>query len=519
MATIRSYVDEAGTTVFTNEKTFQQDSAQPTAGKLRASSGASPTILSTATSNSNLGLPVSQEIINNLDTQLRAVISNSGDDYLKLAQGLATIDGYIEAKKSDFFKAAQEQSHAQFGVQAFAQAVEENIKLDRASPEYAKYGMSDSDETLAARKRLGEVINAADSAVKEKLIANPSYLALEAYAKTYKSTAEKMVDKTFTRQETLRQNAELQFASYTPQEKNMINLALGNETKDPMMAITRIARMPDQSKKELDEVIRGGTSGLPALATAGNNVALSALVNTEKARTGASDEQVLTSLAPVMKIANDNTFALSAYEKLGEELRGNLTSDERKKVMKEDRDILAGKVKNPQAAASLRQSLALRVATELTMEKLNGNILSNGSSLPKPAFLEIASQDPKYNSGKISRDDAIALANLAPTVEARQKNIKDLVAYYKSAVDNQSKSLIFTPSPLALEGFHARAVNAGVLGDLKDYVSGMSVSNVIPNIGSALNTLDNQFAKVERAVNAPIADFLYGDASAYRKGK
>lgn len=428
---------------------------------------------SPAVATNNASLATSQSILTNLGDQLRVAQEQFGNDPIRFAEEVAKIESSVVAKKADFFKEAQAQAYVTYGVPDLEKNLAVNKQKDNAPWFRQKYGMVDSDETIAAQTKLAAMKNAADGSIRESLLSNQIYQHLDAYHKTFAKLAEGTLASSVNRQEQMRTQAAMEYSSYTVEERDLLDKAIGNSTKDPSMAFSRIRLMSPDKKKALNEVVIGGHKSVPQLALAGNPFAQNVAMTTETEVFG--DRAVAEKkISEIVNISSSNDAAMKALAAMGAP----------KDAMAAASAVLgpAAKVTGKAAtedAARYRQKIALEYAAIQTQRNFDSDVLSLRSDLPLPVFLQAARGDPKQNpTGKINIDAAIAIAMRAPTIQEKQVNRDALVAFYGDAASRQNKSMFFKVNPLSAEKLQTKISLMGIFGQALS-----KVGDALPDFG------------------------------------
>jgi len=425
------------------------------------------------TAPNNASLPGSMSIISNLGDQLRQAQELYSGDPIRFAEEVSKIESTVAAKKVDFFKEAQARAYVTYGIPDLERNLAVNKEKDNAPWFRQKYGMVDSDETIAAQTKLAAMRNAADGSIRELLATNTAYQQLDTYHKTFAKLAEGSLNSSVNRQEKLRVEAAAEYASYTVEERDLLDKAVGNTTKDPAMVFARTRLMSPDQKKMLNSVIVGGHKAVPLLALSGNpfaqNVALATETEVFGDRTVAEKK-----LSEIAGIAASNELAMKTLVNMGAP----------KDVVANAGSLLgpAAKVTGKAAsedAARKRQEIATAYAAMQTQKTFDSDVLSLKSDLPIPAFLQAARNDPKQNpTGKINIETASALAMKAPTMQERQANRDALVAFYGNAAERQNKSLFFKVHPLSAEKLQTKISLMGIFGQAVS-----KVGDALPSFG------------------------------------
>lgn len=450
-----------------------------------------PKFITPAAVPNNGSLPGSQDIISSLGNQLRQAQELYSGDPIRFAEEVSKIESTVAAKKVDFFKEAQAQAFVTYGIPDLEKNLAANKAKDNAPWFRQKYGMVDSDETIAAQGKLAAMKNAADGSIRESLLSNKTYQELDTYHKTFAKLAEGSLNSSINRQEKLRVEAAAEYASYTVEERDLLDKAIGNTERKPEMVFARTRLMSPDQKKMLNAVIVGGAKAVPQLALAGNPFAQNAALATETEVFG--DRSVAEKkLSEVTAIASSNEQAMKTLINMGapKDVIANASS------LLGPQAKVTGKAASEDAARK-RSEIAVKFAELQTQKNFDSDILSLKSDLPVPAFLQAAKGDPKQNpTGKIDRKLAIALANKAPTIQERQANISALTDFYGSAATRQNKSLFFKVNPLSAETLKTQATLMGVLGQAT-----AKVGDMLPDFGVPDMTGGNLEAYMNQSVN------------------
>lgn len=407
----------------------------------------------------NMSLPGSQEIIINLGNQLREAQEKYSNDPIRFAEEVSKIESTVAAKKVDFFKEAQARAFTTYGIPDLEKNLAANKEKDNAPWFRQKYGMVDSDETIAAQTKLAAMKTAADGSIRESLLSNKTYQELDTYHKSFAKLAEGSLNSSINRQEKLRVEAAAEYASYTVEERDLLDKAVGNTTKDPAMVFARTRLMSPDQKKMLNSAIVGGHKAIPSLALSGNpfaqNVALATETEVFGDRTVAEKK-----ISEIAGIAASNELAMKTLINMGA-----------------PKDVVAnaGSLLGPQAkvtgkaasedAARKRQEIATAYAAMQTQKTFDSDVLSLKSDMPVPAFLQAARNNPAKNpTGKISLETASALA-MRGTPEEQKRNRDELVNFYGNAAEKQNKSLFFKVHPLSAEKLKVKIALSSMASD------------------------------------------------------
>lgn len=411
------------------------------------------------TAPNNASLPGSMSIISNLGDQLRQAQELYSGDPIRFAEEVSKIESTVAAKKVDFFKEAQARAYVTYGIPDLERNLAVNKEKDNAPWFRQKYGMVDSDETIAAQTKLAAMRNAADGSIRESLLSNKTYQELDTYHKTFAKLAEGSLNSSINRQEKLRVEAAAEYASYTVEERDLLDKAVGNTTKDPAMVFARTRLMSPDQKKMLNSVIVGGHKAVPLLALSGNPFAQNVALATETEIFG--DRTIAEKkISEIAGIAASNELAMKTLVNMGAP----------KDVIANAGSLLgpAAKVTGKAAsedAAKKRQEIATAYAAMQTQKTFDSDVLSLKSDLPIPAFLQAARNNPAKNpTGKISLGTASALA-MRGTPEEQKRNRDELVAFYGNAAEKQNKSLFFKVHPLSAEKLKVKIALSSMASD------------------------------------------------------
>lgn len=232
------------------------------------------------------------------------------------------------------------------------------------------------------------------------------------------------------------------------------------------------------------ELMQGGEKAIPSLALKGNIFAQKVLLDNEAAIFGGK-EAAVAKISKLNDILQNNQVAAAAYTDLKN--AGKLgTGPEVEKQAADLKTLLAageaaGK-ENKQAAALRRVEIAQLVAKHTAEKDFNSDIigLRTKSSMPVPVWLQQAADASP--GAKISKTDAIRLAQAAPSMEERRIRLAELVAFYDGAVQTQNKSLLFGVSPLASDQLKAEA-------SLKEVFGSFLQRTGLPGLGSAVKDI------------------------------
>jgi hypothetical protein len=418
----------------------------------------------------------SEDIIANMETRLRILQETSGGDTIALSKGLAQLDADVAMKKADIYKEIQSLSLAKYQVPSLQKALQESIALDDKSPGFRqKYGSTDSSETGAIRSQLNQAMAAADGAINEGLKGNSVYQSIDTAAATFRRTAETLIFKNMAKDEQVAAAAQDAYNRYTPEQKKTWDMAIGNTDSNPVMAIAHYKALPAKGREELNQVVEGGNIAIPALTLSGNVFAKRIAIQKEAEVSG--DANIAAAkVESLVNIASDSTAAFKAYETLKKV--GLISPTDAKALdiqVKTSLDPRLSSGANKEEAAKLRRFVAMKVARAETTKAFNSDIthLSNNDGIPVPSFLAQAQNSPAFSNKKLSLDDAITIANAAPSTQERQKNLNELGMYYSAAIKKQNQSPLFTVDPLAVEQLKAKAVLQGfnLVGKVSDALS------------------------------------------------
>ena len=448
----------------------------------------------------------SADIIGNMEMRLRQLQETSSGDPIALSRGLAQLDSDVAMKKADMYNEVRSLNMAKYNVPQLQKALQDSINLDTQTPGFReKYGSVDSEETLTVRSQLNQAMAAADGAVNESLKGNPVYQSLDTAAGTFRKTAEALIFKNMAKDEQVTEAAKDAYNRYTPEQQKTWDTAIGNTNSDPVMAIAHYKALPAKGKEELNQVVEGGTVAVPALTLSGNVFAKRIAIAKE---TEVSGDPILAAakVENLVKIASDSTTAFNAYETMK---KTGLISPADAKVL----DLQIKTTLDPRTSAGapkaevekLSRFIAMKVARVETTKAFNSNItqLSNDEGIPLPGFLAQASNSPAFSGKKMTLDDAITVANAAPSTQERQKNLNDLGVYYSAAVKKQNKSPLFTIDPLAVEQLKAKAVLQGF------NLFGKMGESLNPIVESSSNNYRKDVELVKDAGSA-VRGFLFG---------
>ena len=454
--------------------------APPEAPKLRASPQSIPVQASVP----------GQDLLLNIDKELDA--ATKAPDAMTAAKALSNVRGSIAAEQARFFQDAQGKAYAEFQVPLLEQALAQNIQMDRSTPSYVqKFGMADSDETAAVRRSLMTAKSAADATINERLNGNPVYASLMAKAKTSEQLIQESVMRGLRLDDTLNQKATLKMMAFSPVQKLLFSKATGvdqNDTKTQFAVLSRIEGTPGE-EAQMAELMQGGEKAIPGLALKGNVFAQKVLLDNEAAIFGGK-EAAAAKISKLNDILQNNKVAAAAYTDLKN--AGKLgTGPEVEKQAADLRTLLAagdaaGK-ENKQAAALRRVEIAQLVAKHTAEKDFNSDIvaLRTKSSMPVPVWLQQAADASP--GAKISKTDAIRLAQTAPSFEERKARINELVEFYDGAARVQNKSLLFGVSPLAADQLKAEASLGEIFGKFFKRAGMPGLGEIIGEIPPMLN--------------------------------
>lgn len=452
-------------------------------------------------------------ILDNLETQLRAIEEQAQGDPISLAKGLAELDSTVAMKKADIYKETQSLMATRYNIPRLEQALQQSIALDNNTPGFReKYGDTDSAETGSIRSQLQQAMAAADGAINENLKGNPTYQSLDTAAATFKRTAEALVLKKVAKNEQEMEAASSAYNRYTPEQKKTWDTAIGNTDSSPLMAVEHYKAMPANGKEALNAVVEGGAAAVPSLTLEGNPFAKRVAVAKETELTG-DPVTALAKIDNLVSIANDNAKALAAYESL--KRTGAISAQDAKvldpqiKVGLDPRLSTGG---NKEETAKLRKFVAIKLARIETTQQFNSDVtaLRNDVGMQMPAFLAAAKNSPTFSGKKISLEDALAVANSAPTTAERQANINALSTFYSAAVNRQNMSPLFTVDPLAPEQLKAKAVLQGfnLLGKIANIPQ--TIKDSVGPIPAEVQARFDQGAQESLAASRRIQGFLTG---------
>ena len=407
----------------------------------------------------NMSLPGSQEIIINLGNQLREAQEKYSNDPIRFAEEVSKIESTVAAKKVDFFKEAQARAFTTYGIPDLEKNLAANKEKDNAPWFRQKYGMVDSDETIAAQTKLAAMKTAADGSIRESLLSNKTYQELDTYHKSFAKLAEGSLNSSINRQEKLRVEAAAEYASYTVEERDLLDKAVGNTTKDPAMVFARTRLMSPDQKKMLNSAIVGGHKAIPSLALSGNpfaqNVALATETEVFGDRTVAEKK-----ISEIAGIAASNELAMKTLITMGAPTDGVANAGS----LLGPQSKVTGKAASEDAARK-RQEIATAYAAMQTQKTFDSDVLSLKSDMPVPAFLQAARNNPAKNpTGKISLETASALA-MRGTPEEQKRNRDELVNFYGNAAEKQNKSLFFKVHPLSAEKLKVKIALSSMASD------------------------------------------------------
>lgn len=404
-------------------------------------------------------------------------------DTLKAASLIGDVKGAIAREAAKFQKETRSIAAAEFGVPSLEATLQNSVLLDDQSPGYRqKYGTADSDETAKVRSQLMQAKAAADSSINERLAGNSNYQELMNKAKATETMLTHRISKNIDIDTKRQLEAEEFYYTRPPEQRKLMDEILGNTQGDPRVAAAnmKVLQANPEMKKQFSQVLENPETLIPSLALSGNVFAKRVLLERESKVAG--PEVAQKKLKQLEDISKDNIAALSVFSEMkaaGAYPKG-AEFEALEKRLKTSLGPAGGTSKQDQEiAAQARRDIAVKAARYITEKEFNSDIMAlrNKASFPPPDWLQAAAASGKV--GKIDKGAAIALVNMAPTVEERRIRQAELTAYYDSAVKQQNTSMIFQVSPLSTEQMKAEITLSGVLGNALT-----RVGNLLPSFGA-----------------------------------
>lgn len=400
-------------------------------------------------------LQMEDDLFKNIQENLR--LAEQEQDPQVAFQHIANINASIAKKKADFTKEAQGMAFAEYQIPQLEEALKFSEQKDRAHPLWEQY-QRDTPATAEVRQKLQSAKNAAMASVEERLASNPVYASLITQASTLAKAGESILTKKLNKEQLIEMQTEQFMAGIGTEGKRVLSTLFPDraENNNALRASYELA----PNKKEIQELIQTPKEFVPTAAFRGNITALNYLEQHERQ---VGNENAVKAIREGYKATLSPEATKEALNYMA--ARG-LFSGKTGKALKEQYELALnpGMQTNAEARkdARIKQGdIAERYTRLKITEAFNEDIMNRGV---EPAWLKEASKNPAVTpTGKISVDQAIALANQAPTVQERQARIRELTSYYEQSVQTYNKSgTAFEMDPFAINAMKARAATSRI---------------------------------------------------------
>ncbi len=478
----------------------------------------------------NLGLTDSKLSLDKMAEMVSQIDKMPSD---QRASAVASLEGSIAAEKTRFYNEAVATSEAEFGIPKLMEELKWNEEDDKKYPDWQRFH-SDSRETAAIRARMQSAQAAARANVVEKLKGNSTFMAFDSTSTSLINSAKTSIMKGLNREERQVAEAETKMASLSPDNKRALSQIFPDiPTDDSISYMSRVQMIPARDKQDFNVALMAPEKDVKFLAVAGNAYAMSRAIDMEVKNTGVTEEEARLKVSRVQANLLDISSLQNKFKEMA--ASGFIHAPEKSEIANKASVYLNPMIKQatPETKAEAKDfqlKLALKYADYQALKETKGNVLSWNSTEKMPLFLEAAKEDPAYNKGVITQDEAIAIANSADTVEGRRANIQELKSYMSGMIANKNKSqfgnldprlpdAMATKAALSFFGIVKQTGEAGI-----DFVSGLN--NLAGDIQSApfrapvnlvtqpLNdlsiekSLTNNIDKGKSSANAPIKDIF-----------
>jgi hypothetical protein len=421
--------------------------------------------------------PSGANFMANLDTQM-AELGALKDDPEAYAKKLAMTEASVAAKATDFYNQAQATAAAKYGIPDLENQIRQLKMREQSTPAYVlKYGNIDSDEVVAAKKNLMAARNAADGAIPEILKGNPAFASLQTYATTLIDFSKRNQQREMDKLGDMERRALDTLSGFSTDQREKLAALSGFD--DPRQQYQFLKG----NQKNIEQVQIALSAESPqevaALALTGNKYAAQLAFNNEKRVLGADARPKMQTLERIVADPNAMQAAFTEMKNAGA-FGPNVKEWEKK--MSAAVAGLSGDKEAQRASAFTRQEVAKEYGKFIAEKEFTTDLLGlqNRSKVPPPAWLQAAASDVKVSgNGKISFDQAIALANQADTLEQKKARGQELLSYYTEAVKKQNDSTLFPVRPFLVEQMKAK---------LTMEASGMNIAKAIAMPFKAIGT-------------------------------
>ncbi len=431
----------------------------------------------------NLGLTDSKLSLDKMAEMVSQIDKMPSD---QRASAVASLEGSIAAEKTRFYNEAVATSEAEFGIPKLMEELKWNEEDDKKYPDWQRFH-SDSRETAAIRVRMQSAQAAARADVAEKLKGNATFMAFDSTSTSLINSAKTSIMKGLNREERQVAEAETKMASLSPDNKRALSQIFPDiPTDDSISYMSRVQMIPAKDKQDFNMALMSPEKDVKFLAVAGNAYAMSRAIDMEVKNTGVTEEEARLKVSRVQANLLDISSLQNKFKEMA--ASGFIHAPEKSETANKASVYLNPMIKQatPETKAEAKDfqlKLALKYADYQALKETKGNVLSWNSTEKMPLFLEAAKEDPAYNKGVITQDEAIAIANSADTVEGRRANIQELKSYMSGMIANKNKSQFGNLDPRLPDAMAAKAA-LSYLG-----VAGAGVNYAVEGIASVGNTL------------------------------
>lgn len=431
----------------------------------------------------NLGLTDSKLSLDKMAEMVSQIDKMPSD---QRASAVASLEGSIAAEKTRFYNEAVATSEAEFGIPKLMEELKWNEEDDKKYPDWQRFH-SDSRETAAIRVRMQSAQAAARADVAEKLKGNATFMAFDSTSTSLINSAKTSIMKGLNREERQVAEAETKMASLSPDNKRALSQIFPDiPTDDSISYMSRVQMIPAKDKQDFNMALMSPEKDVKFLAVAGNAYAMSRAIDMEVKNTGVTEEEARLKVSRVQANLLDISSLQNKFKEMA--ASGFIHAPEKSEIANKASVYLNPMIKQatPETKAEAKDfqlKLALKYADYQALKETKGNVLSWNSTEKMPLFLEAAKEDPAYNKGVITQDEAIAIANSADTVEGRRANIQELKSYMSGMIANKNKSQFGNLDPRLPDAMATKAA-LSYLG-----VAGAGVNYAVEGIASVGNTL------------------------------
>ncbi len=399
---------------------------------------------------------------------------------------VASLEGSIAAEKTRFYNEAVATTETEFGIPKLMEELQWNEQEDRKNPNWQQFH-SDSRETASVRARMQSAQAAARASVNEKLKGNSTFMAFDSTSTSLINSAKTSIMKGLNREERQIAEAETKMASLSPDNKRALSQMFPDiPTDDSISYMSRVQMIPAKDKQAFNMALMAPEKEVKFLAVAGNPYAMSRAIDMEVKNTGVTEEEARLKVSRVQANLLDISSLQNKFKEMA--TSGFIYAPDKSETANKASVYLNPMIKQatPETKAEARDfqlKLALKYADYQALKEAKGNVLSWNSTKEMPLFLQAAKEDPAYNKGVITQDEAISIANSADTVEGRRVNIQELKDYMSGMIENKNKSQFGNLDPRLPDAMTAKAA-LSYLG-----MAGAGISSALEGVASVGNSL------------------------------